>query len=38
MGRYINETSKIILNASANDKAMGILDDGAIEIPKPKIF
>jgi hypothetical protein len=38
MGRYINQTSIRDLRASSDDKCMGILEDGGLEIPVPENF
>jgi hypothetical protein len=38
MGKYINQTSKGAIQASAGAKARAILEDGAIFIPQPKEF
>ncbi len=38
MGRYVNQTTKRPLGVSFQDKISGLLDDGAVEIPKPENF
>lgn len=38
MGRYVNQTSKGEVGTSSAEKCRALLEDGAIQIPKPAKF